>query len=152
MLKPPVSLDMLFGEWEKDAPVDDTNPHKDIATISVRKCKYQQVLAYHNMKVHLLEKEYKEKRSIKSAYYNGFLNNKEDLETYGYTEPFLVVVGTKDKMQVMLDTDKELNAILLKKISNQEVVDQCREIIKELNSKHFSIKAYMDWRKFIGEE
>ena len=49
-----------------------------------------------------------------------------------------------------LDSDAELNNILLKKVMHEEIVDFCKAVVKELGNRTYQIKAYMDWERFIG--
>ena len=148
-MKPPVTIDALMEEWSKDSVINDTEPGKEILKNSPLRFKYLQILSYHNMRVKKLDIDYRKRRHILQEYYEGNLNNKEDLETYGFDEPFLVKTGTRSKIPMMLDNNEELNNILIKKILNQEIVDACTDIIKTLNNRSWEIRAYMDWTKFI---
>ena len=148
-MKPPVNLDTLMAEWAKDAPYDETDPHKAIARIPVLHAKYSQILSYHNLVSKKIEVEYKMKKKVLWDWYSGDLNNPEDLQAHNLG-PILKKYMRQD-IPFMLESDKRLNDILLKKAYQDEIVDACKSILKELNNRTWQIKSYMDWRKFINE-
>lgn len=147
-MKPPVTIDTLTEEWIKDAGWDETDPHKAVANIPKLHSKYLRITTHHNLIVKKLQAEYNTRRKIKWDYYNGDLNNPEDLERYGL-EPMTKKVMRAD-LQHWLDSDTELNNILLKKVMHEEIVDFCKSVLKELNNRTFQLKSYMDWERFIG--
>jgi hypothetical protein len=147
-MKPPVTIDMLTEEWIKDASWDETDPHKAVANIPKLHSKYLRTMTHHNLIVKKLQADYNTRRKIKWDYYNGDLNNPEDLERYGL-EPMTKKVMRAD-LQHWLDSDTELNNILLKKVMHEEIVEFCKSVLKELNNRTFQLKSYMDWERFIG--
>ena len=147
-MKPPVTIDALTEEWIKDAGWDETDPHKAVANIPKLHSKYLRITTHHNLIVKKLQAEYNTRRKIKWDYYNGDLNNPEDLERYGL-EPMTKKVMRAD-LQHWLDSDTELNNIMLKKVMHEEIVDFCKSVLKELNNRTFQLKSYMDWERFIG--
>lgn len=147
-MKPPVNIDLLMEEWVKDATYDETEPQKAMANIPKLHAKYLRIMTHHNLLVKKLLSEYNSRRKIKWEYYSGDLNNPEDLKIYGL-EPMLKKVLRAD-LQHYLDSDNELNSILLKKVMHEEIVEFCKQVLKELNNRTWQLKSYMDWEKFIG--
>jgi hypothetical protein len=147
-MKPPVTIDVLMEEWVKDAPYDETEPQRAMANIPKLHAKYLRIMSHHNLIVKKLGAEYNSKRKIKYDYIAGDLNNPEDLASHGL-EPMMKKVLRSD-IPMWLDSDNELNNILLKKVIHEEIVDFCKSVLKELNNRTFQLKAYMDWERFIG--
>lgn len=147
-MKPPVNIEALMEEWSKDAGYDETEPQRAITNIPRLHAKYLRIMTHHNLVVKKLTSDYNFRRKIKWEYYNGDLNNPEDLAKYGL-EPMMKKVLRAD-LSHYLDSDTELNNILLKKVMHEEIVEFCKSVIKELNNRTFQIKAYMDWERFVG--
>lgn len=147
-MKPPVNLEALMQEWSNDAPVNETDPQKSMARIPVLHAKYVNIRTHHNLLVKRIMSEYQMRRKIKWEYYNGDLNNPEDLQTYNL-EPMTKKVMRAD-IPMWLDADSELNNLLLKKVVHEEIVDYCDKVIKELNNRTFQLRSYMDWERYIG--
>lgn len=147
-MKPPVNIELLMEEWVKDAQYDETEPQRAMANIPKLHAKYLRIMTHHNLIVKKLLAEYNTRRKIKWEYYSGDLNNQEDLEKYGL-EPMLKKVLRAD-LQHYLDSDTELNNILLKKVIHEEIVEFCKNVLKELNNRTWQLKSYMDWEKFVG--
>jgi len=152
VLKTPTTLEALDAEWERDSRIDESEPGKELLRISSLNQKYLRVLSHHNLLVKKLEIDYKKQRYIYSEYYNGNLNNPEDLKEYGFDEPFLVSPGKRSQIPAMLDSNDDLNKILMRRILNQEIVDKCTYILKELHSRTFQIRSFIDWYKFTNSE
>lgn len=147
-MKPPVNIDDLMDMWTKDSPVDITEPSRELERIPSLHSKYLKIMTHHNLVVKKLMSEYQELRRIKFNYYSGDLNNPEDLEKYGY-EPMMKKV-LRSEVSVYLDSDKELNTLLLKKSLHEEIVDFCKAVLKELGNRTFQIRSIIDWEKFVG--
>ena len=143
-MKPPVSIDVLTEEWMKDAPIDETEPGRELAKVPVLHAKYLNILSYHKIRVAKIMTDYNNLKSVKFQYYKGDLNNPEDLAHYGLV-PFERKAG-KD-VTIYLDQDKDLTQLLLKKIIHQEIVDYCTAVLKELNNRTWQLKSIVDWEK-----
>ena len=147
-MKPPVNVDALTEEWIKDASWEETEPQKALANIPRLHAKYLRIMTHHNLLVKKLLSEYNSRRKIKWEYYSGDLNNLEDLQKYNL-DPMVKKVLRAD-LPHYLDSDTELNNILLKKVMHEEIVEFCKSVLKELNNRTWQIKSYMDWERFIG--
>lgn len=147
-MKPPVNIDALMEEWGKDAPINETDPQKSMARIPILHAKYLHIMTHHNLMVKKMQADYHTRRRIKWDYYNGDLNNPEDLATHNLP-PMERKIMRADIPQ-WLDADQELNNILLKKVMHEEIVDFCKSVIKELSNRTYQLKSYMDWERYVG--
>lgn len=147
-MKPPVNIDHLMEEWAKDSVIDETEPGRETAKTSSLHAKYLRILSHHNLVVTKLQSDYNKMRKIRWEYYNGDLNNPEDLAQYGF-EPMTKKVLRAD-INMYLDSDTELNNILLKKMIHQEIVDCCERILKEINNRTFSLGNLIKWEMFTN--
>lgn len=147
-MKPPVNIDSLMEEWSKDAQVDETEPGRELIKISSLHAKYLRILSHHNLICKKLIGDYNKLKKIKWEYYSGDLNNPEDLATYNL-EPWTKRTIRADIPQY-LDSDIELNNLLLKKVIHEEIVSACSSIMKELNNRTWQMKSFIDWEKFTS--
>lgn len=148
-MKPPVTIDILMDMWSKDAQVDLTEPARELAKISSLHAKYLNILSHHNLIIKKLNSDYTKKKSIMFQYYSGDLNDPEELEKYGFTEPMRKKILRQD-IPIYLDGDEQLINILLKKSLHQEIVDYCSSVIKEINNKTFQLNNIIKWEIFVG--
>ena len=147
-MKPPVNIDDLMEMWSKDSQVDETEPGRELTKISNLHSKYLRILTHHNLICKKLMSDYTIRKKIKWEYYSGDLNNPEDLEKYNL-EPMMKKVLRQD-LQLYIDSDTELNNILLKKIIHQEIVDFCGSVLKELNNRTWQLRSFIEWEKFTS--
>ena len=147
-MKPPVTIDKLLEEWSKDSKIDETEPGRELIRIPQLHSKYLNIMTHHNLILKKISNDYNVKKKLKWEYYSGDLNSPEDLEEYGY-EPMVKKVLRQD-MSLYIDSDKELTDILLKKAVHQEIVDVCQSILKELHSRTFQLRSFIEYEKFIG--
>jgi len=73
---------------------------------------------------------------------------KEDLERYGL-EPMMKKVLRQD-IPTYIDSDTDLNNILLKKMLHQEIVDFCGSVLKEINNRTWQLRSFIEWEKFTS--
>ena len=147
-MKPPVNIEDLMEMWSNDSSVDITEPSKELVRIPSLHAKYLRIMTHHNLVTKKLMAEYQSRRKIKWEYYSGDLNNPEDLAKHNL-EPMMKKVLRSDIGQY-LDSDTELNNILLKKAVHEEIVDFCKAVLKELNNRTFQVRSIIDWEKFTG--
>jgi hypothetical protein len=148
MIKAPVTIDALLAEWSTDSVMDELEPGKELIRIPNLHSKYLSVMAHHDLIVKKLMVDYNKLKKVKWEYYSGDLNNPEDLEAYGF-EPLMKKILRQD-IPTYIESDEQLNKILMKKIVHQEIVDVCSSILKELNSRTWQLKSFIDWTKYNG--
>ena len=84
-------------------------------------------------------------KKLKWMYFTGKLDQ-EELDKLGW-EPFRFTL--KSDINVYLDGDDDLNKLKRKKSYHEETAKFCENVMKELNSRTYQLKAYMDWERFI---
>lgn len=138
-------LETIIEQWERDSDVDATEPGKEIIRIPLLHNKYNKFLSLHNLSAKKTAIEYDRMKKLKWMYYNGKLDQ-EELDKLGW-EPFRFTL--KSDIQVYLDGDDDLNKLKRKKSYHEETAKFCENVMKELNSRTYQLKAYMDWERFI---
>lgn len=140
------NIEDLMEMWAEDSKLDDLEPSKELQRIPKLHAKYLNMMTYHNIQCKALSSKFQELKKIKWEYYKGDLNNPEDLEKYGY-EPFERKPGRD--IAIYIDGDPDLNQLLMKKSVNEEIVEYCKMVLKELNNRTFQVRSMIDWNKFI---
>ena len=138
-------LEDLLEEWRKDSDIDRTEPGKALLNIPKLHSKYLNILSKHRLLAKEAEFKYNKWKKLKWEYYTGKLDD-DDLEKYGW-KPFPFVLKTD--ITTYLDSDEDLNKYLAAKAVHDEIVDLCGAILKELNSRTYQIRSFIDWEKFI---
>ena len=138
-------LEDIMKQWEKDSDVDSTEPGKEIIRIPLLHNKYNKFLSLHNLSAKRAAIEYDRVKKLKWMYFTGKLDQ-EELEKLGW-EPFRFTL--KSDINVYLDGDDDLNKLKRKKSYHEESAKFCENVMKELQSRTYQLKAYMDWERFI---
>lgn len=138
-------LEELLEMWRKDADIDRTEPGKALLDIPKLHSKYLNILSKHRLLSKEAEFKYNKMKKLKWEYYTGKLDD-DELKKYGW-EPFPFVL--KSDINTYLDSDEDLNKYIASKIMNDEVVDVCQSILKELNSRTFQLRDFIAWERFI---
>jgi hypothetical protein len=147
-MKPSVNIEDLMEEWSKDAIVDETEPGRELLKIPTLHAKYLRILTHHNLITKKLMVDYHRLRKIKWEYYNGDLNNPEDLEKYNlHPNPKKIL---RADIPTYLDSDTELNNLLLKKVIHEEIVSFCGSVLKEINSRTWQLRTFIEWERFTS--
>ena len=142
----PTGIEELMEMWEKDAKVDQTDPSNAIIHIPVLHAKYVREHALHTLAAKQCGVELSRMKKIKWEYYNGKLDE-ATLKKYGL-EPFRFVI--KSDISIYFDADEDLIKIQARKLLHDQAIEVCTAIMKELNSRTFQIKAFMEWERFVA--
>lgn len=138
-------LDELLEMWKKDAEIDRTEPGKALLDIPKLHSKYLNILSRHKLLQKETEFKYSRMKRIKWEYYTGKMDQ-DDLAKYGW-DPFPYTL--KSDLNIYFESDEDLNKLEAQKILHEQVVETCQSILKELNSRTWELRSFIDWEKFI---
>ena len=139
-------LEELFKLWEQDSKIDMTEPGRELLRIPNLHAKYNQLLSMHRLSAERCSIEYNKLRKVKWLYYFGKLE-KDELERRGW-EQFLEKIIVKSDVNIWLDGDDDLCKILSKRVYHDECSSFCTYVMKELNSRTFQLRSFIDHEKF----
>ena len=138
-------IDELLEMWRQDSEIDRTEPGKELLNIPKLHSKYLNILSKHRLLSKEAEFKYNKMKRLKWEYYTGKLDD-DDLKKHGW-EPFPFVL--KSDITTYLDADEDMNRFLAQKLMHEEIVEVCNSILKELNSRTYQLRSFIDWEKFI---
>ena len=138
-------LEQVIKYWETDSVMDQTEPSKELLRIPVLHSKYLNILSRHRLLAKEAEFKYNRLKRIKWEYYTGKLDD-DTLRQYGW-EPFPFVL--KSDISTYLDSDEDMNRVIAQKALNEEMVDSCNAILKELNNRTWQLRDFIAWERFI---
>jgi hypothetical protein len=142
-MKPPVHIEALMTEWSEDSIIDATAMEKETLKISNLHSKYLNIMSYHRHMVRKLEADYKALKSLKEDFFDGHLTL-EEIEKQGWDPAELLhIKGNRNRK---LDSDRQLNNLLLKKVSHEEIVTYCETVLKSLHNRSWDIGNYIKYR------
>lgn len=141
-MKPPVTIDVLMTTWSNDSNIDPTSMEKELLKISQLHSKYLNIMSHHRHLVRKMETDYKMLKGLREDYYQGHLTQEEMLER-GW-EPIQHVLSNP-QIARKLDTDVELNKLLLKKVAHEEIVSYCESVLKSLHSRTWDLGNYVKY-------
>ena len=144
MLTAPVTLEALMKEWSSDTSIDATSMEKETLKISFLHSKYLNIRAYHNILLRKMEADYKLLKGLREEYYQGHLT-KEDCDERGWA--YMQHVLSNPQITRKLDTDPELNKMLLKRIAHEEIVSYCDVVLKSLNNRTWDLGNFIKYQQ-----
>ena len=140
------TIEKVLESWEKDSQIDQTEPSKEILKIPLLHSKYLNVLTRSKLASKKSQFDYLQLKKKKWEYYTGKLS-KDELDEYGW-EPFPFTL--KSDINLYLESDPDLIALLKKKIIHDEIVSVVESILSELKSRTFQLRDFISWEKFIN--
>ena len=144
MLTAPVTLEALMKEWSSDTSIDATSMEKETLKISFLHSKYLNIRAYHNILLRKMEADYRLLKGLREEYYQGHLT-KEDCDERGWA--YMQHVLSNPQITRKLDTDPELNKMLLKRIAHEEIVSYCDIVLKSLNNRTWDLGNFIKYQQ-----
>ena len=139
-------LDDLLEMWRADSVIDRTEPGKALINIPQLHSKYLNILSRHRLLSKESEFKYNKMKKLKWEYYTGKLD-KDQLEKYNW-QPFPFVL--KSDITTYLESDDDINKHIAQKVLHDEIVEVCSSILKELHSRTFQLRSFIDFEKFIS--
>ena len=140
------NLEQILKNWEVDAQLDQTEPGKELLKIPKLHSTDLGILIKHKIAAKKAHFDYLRMRKIRLDYYGGRMSQ-EELEEYGW-EPFQFVLKTD--INAYLEADANLIKLLEKKVYHEETVSVLESIMGELKNRHWELKSFIDWERFIG--
>jgi len=141
----PIGVVELVEMWEKDAVIDQTDPSRELLRIPILHSKYVKQHALNSLAVKQCGYELSKMKKLKWEYYQGRLDEAE-LKKYGW-EPFRFVL--KQDINTYLESDEDLTKLHAKKALYEQAVTACEMIIKEINSRTYQMRAFIDFERFV---
>ena len=141
-MKPPVTIEILMSSWSEDSIIDASSMEKELLKISHLHGKYLNVMSYHRHLARKMEADYKLLKGLREDYYHGHLTQ-EELEERGW-EPMQHILSNP-QIARKLETDSELNKLLLKKVAHEEIVSYCENVLKSLHSRTWDLGNYVKY-------
>ena len=140
------NLEQILKYWESDTNIDQTEPGKEMLKIPKLHNKYLSILTKHKIASKKAHFDYQRLRKVKIDYYSGRMDQ-EELDARGWT-PFQFVL--KSDINAYLEGDDDMIKMLEKKVYHEETVSVLESIMGELKNRHWELKSFIDWEKFIG--
>ena len=147
MLTAPVTLDSLMKEWASDTSIDKEDMEKETLKISHLHGKYLNIRVHHNILLRRMESDYRLLKGLREEYYQGHLS-KEDCDERGWD--YMQHVLSNPQIARKLDTDPELNKLLLKRISHEEIVSYCDMVLKSLHNRTWDLGNFIKYRQMMN--
>lgn len=142
-----MTLDEIHEQWSKDAQIERDMLDDESRKIPQLHSKYFKFYSHERMRLKALEFEYKQLFKMKHEYYIGTLADEDLLEQGWEPNPLKIL---KADIQMYIDADEHVIALLQKKAIQQEKVDTLDQIIRNINTRGFQIKNAIDWARFTN--
>ena len=147
MLTVPVNIEVLMKEWASDTKIDSEDMEKETLKISHLHGKYLNVRVHHNILLRRMESDYKLLKGLREEYYQGHLT-KEDCDEKGWE--YMQYVLSNPQIARKLDTDPELNKLLLERLEHEEIVSYCDMVIKSLHNRTWDLGNFIKYRQMMN--
>lgn len=140
-----MKLEEIHEHWSKDSRINTTDIAGESVNTPKLHGKYLHILSAERMKLRQLREHKKELIRVKTDYYMGRLDH-EEMKSRGW-EPFAMRL-LKNDVPTYLDGDQDMIRVNLQIGVQEEKVEVLESIIKIISNRGFSIKSYIDWKKF----
>ena len=125
--------------------VDRTEPGRALLDIPKLHHKYLTIMSVYKQAIVKANAKYAKLKLTKWEYYTGKMDA-EQLKAHGW-EPFPFIL--KADVSIYLDGDEDLLKVIEAKALFQEIISCCESIMKELHSRTFQLKAFIEYERFI---
>jgi hypothetical protein len=142
-----MTLDEILNMWSKDCEVDKTElGDESLKTINLHS-KYMRLYKEEKLKLIKLKKEYGKLYLAKHEFYS--MGPSKETEEIGWELPARGVI-IKTDVPMYLDADQDIINANLRIAMQDEKVELLKDIIKEVQNRRWSLKAAIDWNKWVS--
>ena len=143
-----MKLSELTEEWNKDAPINETNLGHEAARVPILPSKYITVMSTTKLQLRTAESEYLNTRRLKYKYFRGEMT-KQELEDENWSQ-YQGNKPLKNEMDELLECDDKLIELQDKIEYFKTTIYTLEQIIRSLNSRTWDIKSSIEWAKFTN--
>jgi hypothetical protein len=142
-----MNIEQILDSWTKDCVVDKTElADESLRTISLHS-KYIRLYKIEKLKLIKLLKEYPKLKLAKHEFYS--MGPSKETQELGWEMPARGAI-IKTEVDMYLQADQDIINANLRISYAQEKVDLLADIVKEVNNRRWSIRAAIDFQKWIG--
>ena len=142
-----MNIEQILAEWTKDCIVDKTElADESLRTISLHS-KYIRLYKIEKLKLIKLLKEYPKLKLAKHEFYS--MGPSKETQELGWEMPARGAI-IKTEVPLYMDADQDIIDANLRIAYAQEKVDLLADIVKEVNNRRWSIRAAIDFQKWIS--
>lgn len=140
-----MTLEELNEMWAVDAKMNEMDLGNEALKIPKLHNKYYTAFVKEMLRVKKFKADLKELEMAKYEYYTGTMAE-EDLKARGWRPNPLKIMKTE--VSRYIDADKDVINLSLKIDYTMQVASYLEDIVKQINSRNFHIRAAIDWAKF----
>jgi len=143
-----MKLSELQQEWERDAPINQTDLGREATRVPILHSKYVVMLSKVKLQLRKTESDYLNTRRKKYKYYRGEMTRQE-LEDEGWPQ-FQGNKPLKNEMDEFLSCDEDLISLQDKVEYFKTIHFTLEQILRSINSRTWDIKSSIEWTKFTN--
>ena len=140
-----MTLEEINEMWAKDAKINEINLGGEAIKIPSLHNKYYTIYSTEVLRMRKYKAELKKLEFAKYEYYTGTMTE-EELKSRGWKPNPLKILRTD--VNKYIECDAEIINLSLKIDYYMQIANYLEDIIKQINSRNFMIKAAIDWAKF----
>ena len=143
-----MTIEEIMNQWLIEAKIDDVDLDTESLSVPSLHAKYLKLLYTEKLKLRKFGIQKKTLLKVLREYYQGDLNNPEDLKDI-QREPWARTI-LKTDLNSYVESDEEMIKLLTKIAYQEEVVLLLEDIVKNINNRTFHIKNAIEWRKLTN--
>lgn len=142
-----MTLDEILDNWRKDCDIDHTElGEESLKTIKLHS-KYISIYKKEKLILIKLQKDLAKLRLAKFEFYS--MGPSKETQELGWEMPARGAI-VKIEIPMYMDADQDIINANLKIAVQQEKVDLLADIVKEVNNRRWSIRAAIDFQKWVS--
>jgi hypothetical protein len=137
-------IEDIYSSWKTDSRIDDLNLDLEATKVPNLHSKYVVILSQERSVLRGLLLQKKALASTLREYYAGHMDQ-EALDKLGRNQCFIKIL--RADLSSYVDADHDMRALEAKIQVAEEKVELLLEIMKSINSRNYSIRAHIDYRR-----
>lgn len=138
----------MMEAWKADVNIDETKISEELFRGHVLHSKYLAYYVFFKAKLAVAEKEYGKMTWVKRKYWRGEFEPHE-LQKYGWSQ-WQGLKPSSSELNQLLDADNDMNDLKEKVSMYKTAVSASEYILKQVQSREWTIKSFIEYNKYIS--
>ena len=143
-----IYIDDVLADWRKDAVIDESKISYELIRLPMLHSKYLEYYIHFKHRLSKAEMAKSKMGWVKRKYFRGECEQKE-LEKYQWSQWQGLKPGSSELNQ-LLEFDADMSALTVIVTDLKTAVTGCEYIMGQLKGREFSLKAIIDYQRFLS--
>ena len=142
------TLEEVVENWKRDAVPDPAKLDKELFKTPFLHAKYLEYYVAFKVRLTQAEDKYRRMTNVKRRYFRGEFTQ-DELQQRGW-EQWQGLKASGSELNMLLESDSDMCDLAAKVSNNKTAVATLEYIMKQIQSRDYTLKNYLDYNRYVS--